>query len=72
VLGGVLALLLLLVGGLVLSGPVERLIGLYAADVTVLGLDGLTALLVLAGGILAGWGGAWSAVARHLSAIQPR
>ncbi len=72
VCGGVLAILLLLVGGWVLSGPVERLIGLYAADITVLGLDVPTALLVLAGGVLAGWGGAWTAVARHLSAIQPR
>ncbi len=72
VCGGVLALLLLLISGWVLSGPVERLIGLYGAEITVLGLDGATALLVLAGGVLAGWGGAWTAVARHLSAIQPR
>jgi len=70
--GSVLALLLLLIGGWVLSAPVDRLLGLYERDTSVLGLDGMTLLLLLAGGVIAGWGGAWSAVARHLSAIQPR
>jgi len=71
VAGGVLALLLLLIGGWVLSGPLERLLGLYDSGTAILGLDGATLLLVVLGGIAAGWGGAWSAVARHLSAIQP-
>ncbi|NND54610.1 MAG: FtsX-like permease family protein, partial [Gammaproteobacteria bacterium] len=70
--GSLLALLLLLIGGWVLSGPVDRLLGLYDSDTAVLGLDGLTLGLLLAGGVIAGWGGAWSAVARHLSAIQPK
>ena len=30
------------------------------------------ALAILLGGLLAGLGGAWSAVARHLAAIQPK
>jgi hypothetical protein len=32
----------------------------------------VTFFTVLGGGILAGLGGSWSAVARHLSAIQPK
>jgi cell division transport system permease protein len=70
-LGSLLAILLLLIGGWVLSAPVERLVGLYSANVQLLGLDGTTLLLVTVSGIIAGWGGAWSAVTRHLSAIQP-
>lgn len=70
--GSLLALFLLVIGGWVLSGPVDRLLGLYESEASVLGLDGLTLLLLLAGGVIAGWGGAWSAVARHLSAIQPK
>ena len=70
--GSLLALFLLFLGSWVLSGPVDRLLGLYESETSVLGLDGLTLLLLLAGGVIAGWGGAWSAVARHLSAIQPK
>ena len=70
--GGALAILLLLIGGWILAGPVDRLLGLYDSNSRVSGLDVRTLLLVLAGGILAGWGGAWSAVTRHLSAIQPK
>ncbi len=69
--GSALAMLLLLVGSWVLSTPVEKLVGLYSANTELLGFDGATLLLVLAGGVIAGWGGAWSAVTRHLSAIQP-
>jgi len=70
-LGSLLAILLLLIGGWVLSAPVERLVGLYSANVQLLGLAGTSLLLVTVSGIIAGWGGAWSAVTRHLSAIQP-
>jgi len=72
IIGGLMALVLLLLGGWVLSGPLERLVGLYSADIALLGLDGSTALAMLGGGVLAGWGGAWGAVSRHLAAIQPR
>jgi cell division transport system permease protein len=71
-LGGVFALLILLVGGWILAEPLERLIGLYESDLQLLGADRTTALALLGGGVLAGWGGAWTAVSRHLSAIQPR
>lgn len=71
VLGSAVALLLLVCGGWLLAGPAERLLGLYATASALQGLDGRTALALTGGGVLAGWGGAWSAVARHLRAVQP-
>jgi cell division transport system permease protein len=71
-IGGLVALLLLTVGGWLLEGPLERLIGLYESQLNLLGLDRATALAMVGGGILAGWGGAWTAVSRHLAAIQPK
>jgi hypothetical protein len=50
----------------------ERLAGLYGAAFAPPGIDGGTAFAILLGGLLAGLGGAWSAVAQHLAAIQPR
>ena len=70
-LGGVLALGLLLAGLFLLSGPLERLLSLYGGSFGGFGLSAQTALLVLAGGVVSGLVGAWLAVARHLSAIQP-
>ena len=70
--GSLFALLLLLVTTWLIAGPVERLIALYGSSFSPTGLDGTTSLAVLAGGLLAGLGGAWSAVARHLSIIQPK
>ena len=43
-----------------------------ATNFNLLGLDGTTALAMVGGGVLAGWGGAWTAVARHLAEIQPK
>lgn len=71
-IGGAVALLLLFGSGWLLTEPLERLIGLYETDLQLLGLDRNTVLAILGGGVLAGWGGAWTAVARHLSDIQPR
>ncbi len=71
-IGGAVALLLLFGSGWLLTEPLERLIGLYETDLQLLGLDRNTVLAILGGGVLAGWGGAWTAVARHLSEIQPR
>jgi cell division transport system permease protein len=71
-LGGVLAALILLVCLWALRAPLETLAGLYGTQLT-LGTPGALSIpLILAGGLLAGWGGAWTAVARHLSVIQPR
>ncbi|MEE4184447.1 MAG: permease-like cell division protein FtsX [Gammaproteobacteria bacterium] len=71
VLGSLVALLLLVCGGWLLAGPAEQLLGLYAIDSGLQGLDSRTALALAGAGVLAGWGGAWSAVARHLRAVQP-
>ena len=69
--GGVVALLLIGLGLLLISGPLQRLTGLYDSGIGLTGLDWNTALAVLGGGVLSGWGGAWSAVSRHLAAIEP-
>jgi cell division transport system permease protein len=71
ILGSLVALLLLIIGGAVLAEPLQRLIGLYESQLELLGLDRDTILAIIGGGILAGWGGAWTAVSRHLSKIQP-
>ncbi len=71
-LGGVVAMLILLMGLWALGGPISRLAGLYGSSFELGGATGSSLLAVLGGGVLAGWGGAWTAVARHLAAIQPR
>jgi len=71
-IGGVVALIVLGAGLLVLSEPLERLLRLYGSEFPGFGLSALTAALVIGGGLMAGWAGAWTAVARHLSSIQPR
>jgi cell division protein FtsX len=48
------------------------LTGLYGGGLELLGLNWATLMAVLAGGILCGWGGAWSAVSRHLAEIEPK
>lgn len=69
--GGVVAWLLLQVSLWWLSGPVERLAGLYRSDFSLSGLtiDGILALIIVA--MLLGWIGAWVAVKRHLDDIDP-
>ncbi|SFM47345.1 permease-like cell division protein FtsX [Marinobacter pelagius] len=69
--GGVVAWILLQLSLWWLSGPIERLAGLYRSDFTLvgLGLDGVLALIIVA--MLLGWLGAWVAVKRHLDDIEP-
>jgi cell division transport system permease protein len=69
--GGVLAWLLVTVSLALLGGPVARLAGLYGSDFNLSGAGLSGALMLLAGGALLGWLGAWLAVARHLRDIEP-
>ena len=71
-LGGLIALGVLSGGLLLLGGPLSRLLNLYGTDFGGFGVTPATAAMVIGAGLLAGWAGAWAAVARHLSAIQPR
>lgn len=70
--GGLLAMLLLTLGGQWLSAPVSALAASYGAHFSMprLGLGG-SALLCLCSTLL-GWVGAWIAVGRHLADIKPR
>ncbi|MEO8445397.1 MAG: permease-like cell division protein FtsX [Gammaproteobacteria bacterium] len=72
VLGGLVAVLILVAALWGLGGPISRLAGLYGSSFELGGAGFGGLLAVLAGGVLAGWAGAWTAVARHLAAIQPR
>lgn len=69
--GGVVAWALLQLSLFWLSGPIERLAGLYRSDFSLngLSLDGAFALIIVA--MLLGWLGAWVAVKRHLDDIEP-
>lgn len=69
--GGVVACILLELALWWLSGPIERLAGLYHSDFSLTGLtlDGVAALIIIA--MLLGWLGAWVAVKRHLDDIEP-
>ncbi|MBW0147885.1 permease-like cell division protein FtsX [Marinobacter arenosus] len=69
--GGVVAWVLLQVSLWWLSGPIERLAGLYRSEFSLSGLsfDGALALIIVA--MLLGWLGAWVAVKRHLDDIEP-
>lgn len=70
--GGLLGLVLVLLLKGVLGSGVTALADAYGSQFRLAGPDaGLVALLLL-GGALVGWLGAWLAVGRHLSAIEPR
>ncbi|WP_396587962.1 permease-like cell division protein FtsX [Bermanella sp. R86510] len=69
--GGLIAWLLLSIGLIWLSGPVEELISLYGSDFQLKGLGIADSLLLILDGVILGWLGAWLAVSRHLSRIEP-
>lgn len=69
--GGLIAGLLLAIAVLAVADPVQRLASLYGSGFRPSG-PGLTGTLALIGaGALLGLSGAWLAVGRHLSAIEP-
>jgi cell division transport system permease protein len=69
--GGIAALAIVQLGLFALSGPVERLAGLYGSGFRATGLGAQGALaLVLLGAVL-GWLGSWLSATRHLRRIEP-
>jgi cell division transport system permease protein len=70
--GGLIAWLLLSLGLWWLGNPVAQLADLYDTQFSLNGLNIEQALLLLAFATGLGWLGAWMAVGRHLSVIEPR
>lgn len=71
VFGGVLAAFIVVIAYWAVSGSVARLAMLYQSDFKLVGL-GVSGFALLVGlGALLGWLGAWLAVARQLSKIEP-
>ncbi|GHC24652.1 permease-like cell division protein FtsX [Aidingimonas halophila] len=70
--GGLLAWMLLSLGGHWLASPVTALAESYGADYRMPSLDWLGSAVLLFSSTLLGWSGAWVAVNRHLADIRPR
>lgn len=71
-LGGVLACTIVTLAFASLSGSVSRLAELYQGDYQLFGLGFTGNMQLLLISSLIGWLGAWLAVGRHLSDIEPR
>lgn len=70
--GGLLAGILVWLAFLSLDGPVKQLADAYQSEFVLRGLGTSGSLLLLAAGTGLGLLGAWIAIGRHLSAIEPR
>lgn len=70
--GSLVAMLILAISLWLLSNPVGTLARLYGSSLELAGLGLETLAAVLGAGLLAGWCGAWLAVARHLSGLRPK
>ncbi len=70
--GGLLALVVVGLGVFWMSGPVARLAALYQSDFVLQGIDSLACVQLVLGAGALGLAGAWLAVGRHLSEIEPR
>jgi len=69
--GGLVSWVLLAIGWVLVSGPVEDLAALYGSEYRLLPLSAGAALVLLLGAMLLGWLGAWWSVVRHLHQIEP-
>jgi cell division transport system permease protein len=69
--GGLIAVLLITVALLVISGPVEQLTGLYQSQFELSYLGFVSILNLLVASTLLGLMGSWLAVGRHLREIEP-
>ncbi|AFU99730.1 permease-like cell division protein FtsX [Simiduia agarivorans] len=70
--GGLVALLLVLVGVMLIDGPVAALAAAYESQFRLQGLGFSGVLVLVSVALLVGWLGAWLAVGRHLRDIQPQ
>ncbi len=70
--GSLVALIIVAVTVLVLSGPVQRITGLYGSDFRLTGLGLNTTLWLVGAGVALGWLGSFIAASRHLRAIEPK
>lgn len=70
--GSLLSWCLLTLSLLWLEQPVQSLANAYASDFNLMGLNQEDTLSLLLLGAVLGWLGAWLAVTRHISAIEPR
>lgn len=72
VFGGVIACIIVAISYASIAPTVQRLADLYRSDFSLHGLNLGVILRLLGISILLGWLGAWLAVGRHLSEIEPK
>lgn len=70
--GGLIAIVLVYFSLLLMSGPVERLSGLYQTEFALHKMDFETISIILTLSVGLGLAGSWIAVGRHLKEIEPR
>jgi cell division transport system permease protein len=70
-LGGLLALVVVIGAEWAIAGPLERLLASYDHALALRGLGVVPALVVIGASALLGWAGAYLATARHMAAGHP-
>lgn len=71
-LGGTIALALLVLLTAVLGAPVARVAALYGGGFTLVGPTVIEGLILIAGAAVLGWLGAWVGAARLIARIEPK
>ena len=70
-LGGIVSWLIVEIGYLAISGPLERLNLLYQSEMTLITFSFHDFIILITSSTLLGLAGSWIAVARHLNQIEP-
>ena len=70
-LGGIISWLIVEIGYLSISGPLERLNLLYKSDMSLITFSFSDFMILITSSTLLGLAGSWIAVARHLNQIEP-
>jgi cell division transport system permease protein len=70
-LGGIISWLIVEIGYLAISGPLERLNLLYQSEMTLITFSFHDFIILITSSTLLGLAGSWIAVARHLNQIEP-